>query len=232
MSKMLIVFLFVFCISVFGQEDSKEKNSVAKGSRAMVFELGGLDNLGANSYNGGIAGKYFFTNKIAVRSGIRFQSTSITNPANPTGGDAGTDGEDCETTFGLFAVAEYHFAPKGYISPYFGGGLGYYMFSSEQKYSATYAPGSNRYRQVDEVSGRYTFAFNALIGAEIFVTKEISFSAEYMFAFNYTSLGEQKTSFETVSGSPTLPLSSTWDLGSATGWNTAAAGKFILSIYF
>jgi outer membrane protein W len=233
--KLSILLVIAICVFAFGQEKEKNdetRNSVALGSRAMVFEFNGLSNLGAGSYNGGIAGKYFFQHNMAVRGGIRFELYSETTPANAPAGFNGKDREYSTTNFGLFGMLEYHFAPKSYISPYFGGGLGYYMLSGEEKNADIYFPGSDSYREVTELSGRYTFEIAGLIGAEIFIVKEISLSVEYLVYLNLTSLGEEKTKYQITSGQPTLPDGDTTDLGSATIFDTASGGQIILSIYF
>ena len=58
MRNILIVSLISLCTIAFAQDESK--TSIAGGAKAIIFEFDGLDNLSADSYEGGIGGKIFF----------------------------------------------------------------------------------------------------------------------------------------------------------------------------
>ena len=171
---------------------------------------------------------------MAIRGGLLFGRQSVTIPASPDDDEKGKDGDVTATVFGLTGGIEYHFMPtNGRISPYFGGEIGYYHASQEYKPAIEYPENATGIaRMVYEVSGMNMFNITGLLGAEIFIIKEISLSAEYQFYVNFMSGGEYKYSYEWVNGSGTLPTGDSEELESLSQYTTASRAHLILSIYF
>ncbi|MFZ1082168.1 MAG: outer membrane beta-barrel protein, partial [Candidatus Kryptoniota bacterium] len=90
----------------------------SEGSKAFLFDFSGLSDLGANAYMGGIGGKYFLSNQVAVRAMLEFglhdSTAKETEGANYT-----VD----ETMFGIEGAIEYHLPISSRVSPYVGGGV-------------------------------------------------------------------------------------------------------------
>jgi len=230
MRKVIFIALIFMSSTIFGQVESK--TSITGGAKALLFEFSGLSSLSADSYEGGIGGKIFFNNSMALRIMLNFDRFSEENPANATGTLNGVKGEYVSTSFGLGAGMEFHLTSMKRVSPYFGGGIGFTRFSSEDKEAITYFPGSDASRTVTEISGRYQFDLVGVLGAEVFIIKEVSLSAEYIFNIGFFSDGDTKYTEVAVSGTPILGDSQT--VKGDSGWEigTGSRGRLILSIYF
>ena len=76
-SLIFIILIFSFSSLHAGEPYFKTR------SKALLFEFSGLDNLGANSYNGGIGGKYFIDNRMAIRGSLQFMNINETIPDRP-----------------------------------------------------------------------------------------------------------------------------------------------------
>ncbi|MEJ2055477.1 MAG: outer membrane beta-barrel protein, partial [Calditrichaceae bacterium] len=144
MRSVFFIIMIFLCSAIFGQDESK--TSIAGGAKALIFEFDGLDNLSADSYQGGLGGKMFFNNTMALRVMFNFDHLSEEMPVNPAGNQSGVNGESSETYFGLGAGMEFHLRNKERVSPYFGAGLGFTTHSSEDKTGVTYIEGTNAYR--------------------------------------------------------------------------------------
>ena len=246
MFKRVVVLLIVLSAFVYSQEKDEFENGIGIGAKAFLFEFRGIDNLGVNSFNGGtytvmgetlsiggIGGKYFFSPEMAIRGSILFNRESATDAANPLPGYSGKDGEQTLTIFGLSGGVEYHLpAITNRVSPYFGGELGYYHASYEEKETVIYYPGTDVTRDVFSIEGISIFTVSAIAGAEIFLLKEVSLSAEYSLYLNMMSLGDSKYSEERVSGTPTIDPAYKEENGSASQINTSSRATLILAIYF
>ena len=233
MRNILLVTLFFLCTLAFAQDESK--TSIAGGAKALIFEFDGLANLSADSYEGGIGGKIFFNKSLALRVGFNFDRSSETRPANPDADEVGIDGEYVSSSFGLLAGIEIHTNSKSRVSPYFGGGLGFNKSSVENKLPDTYpdVTGATSYRQINEQTGNYEFGIFGLAGAEFFLVKEISLSAEYNFTIVFYNDGDIKTKYVVTAGDPGFIPDDDTTKGNS-GWliGTNARGRLILSIYF
>lgn len=74
--------------------------ALQSGSKALLFNFSGLDNLNANSFNGGIGGKYYLSPATALRGGLQFASAREDDPVNPASGQNAQDGETSGTRVG------------------------------------------------------------------------------------------------------------------------------------
>lgn len=223
MSKSIIVITslaLLFSLS-FSQE---EKPFIEKKSRALLFEFSGLDNLGANSFNGGIGGKYFLKSNMAIRAGLQFMNISEDDPFQ---GNGGIDGEAQATEFGISAALEVHLTSKR-VSPYYGGGLALAFTSTESK-SAEADPAdqvtikNNRNGEFGYYGGT-EFTIYGLVGVEVFVLRNLSLAAEYRLGFSHISRKDE----EATLGNTTV----TTKLGSIRAIGIASAGVLTLAVYF
>lgn len=230
MRNILVISLIFLCTIVFAQDEPK--TSIKGGATALIFEFDGLDNLSADSYEGGLGAKLFISRNLALRFVLNFDRLSETDPANPQGILRGKNGEYRRTEFGLGAGLEYHFITKARVSPYIGGGFGFMYGSSENKPAVTYFQGANATRTVTETTGIYQFSIMGVSGVELFIIKEVSLSAEYIFDIGFYGDGNTKYTEVAISGTPVV--NDSYTLKGDNGWyiGTYARGRLVLSIYF
>jgi hypothetical protein len=197
-------------------------------SKAVLFSIGGLSNLGADAFNGGFGVKYFIAQSLALRGSLQFITASQSNPANPPAGTVGTDGSTSATQFGLTAAIEYHLT-KTRVSPYVGGGLSFSTTSTTNK-SAVVGAGAQiitKNRTTGEFvgenpySGGFGFGIDGLAGVEFFIAKEVSLAAEYQLGYALLSRYNQ----EVVGGLTTKA-------GSLNTVGISSTGLLTLAFYF
>ncbi len=231
----LVLSLIVPASSSFADDIT---TSVSAGSKAVLFSFSGLSILGANAFDGGIGAKYYFSDPLAVRAGIQFMTAGQGIAANPAATQQGTDGSISATRFGISAAAEYHLL-KTRVSPYFGGGLGLTLTSTERKTAEVGNPPANQTITKNNFGvgaadgetingntflGGTKFSIGAIGGVEFFIIKELSLSAEYQLGWSLTSRADE----EVTTGSLTTKtkVGSTWQVG------VAALGALTLAFYF
>jgi hypothetical protein len=220
----------MFPISASFAEDFAPANGV--GSKAVLFSFSGLANLGAGAINGGIGGKYFFTEAIAGRAGLQFLTASEGElPANPIAGSSVKEGSRSATQFGLNLGAEYHFI-KSRVSPFFGGELSFSTMGTSHDYPLV---GTGSQVTVNNSVGGETidgqsykaglgFGIAALGGVEFFITKEISLGAEYQLGYKLKSRYEEKD----INQNPPAQTKA----GGIHSFGITNAGLLTLAIYF
>lgn len=206
--------------------------ALQSGSKALLFNFSGLDNLNANSFNGGIGVKYYLSPSTAFRGGLQFASASEDNPANPPSGVQAQDGEISGTRVGIAGALEFH-SGTGRVTPMWGLGAAISITSTERK-NPNFGPASDQIIVKNSANGENINGLNfeggsqldlfALFGAEFFIVKEASLASEYRFGFSKISRKDQ----ETTQG----PNTSTTKLGGGSGFGIATAGVLTLAIYF
>lgn len=235
MKKIIFVLtgLILFSSTVlFSQDEVKNENY--SGRMGLLFTFRGFSDLGAGNFQGGIGGKLFMTNQLALRAGVLFASEKNNIPANPNPGQSGQDGKISATEFGVNAAVEFHlFSPQSYrVSPYIGGGVGFNTTSTENDEPVV---GNNNQRVVkNNINGeqigdnRYfggtELSVFALLGAEFFLFKELSLAAEYRLGFSSVSKSDQ----EITVGNNT----NTTQTGSTTSFGINNQGFLTLAFYF
>ncbi len=197
-----------------------------------MFNFTGLDNLNANSFNGGFGGKLYLSPTMAVRGGLQFITASQDFPINLDPGQQGQDGEISASTFGFNGAVEIH-SGAGRVSPFIGVGAGFSTTSTENK-SLNFGPSSSQ-RVVkndpdgETINGNSFVAGNrldifGLIGAEFFIVKELSLAAEYRLGFSKISGKDVEVSQGTTSDK--------FKVGGASGFGIDTGGALTLSFYF
>ena len=205
-------------------QDQEEKTFIEKSSKAILFDFSGLDNLGANEFNGGIGGKYYIKSNWAVRAGLQYMNISEDIPFQGTGG---IDGETQASQFGISAALEIHMTKKR-ISPYYGAGLNLIFASTESK-SAEADPTDQVIIKNDRngefgYDGGTELTIFGLVGVEVFVFKSLSLAAEYRLGFSHMSLKDE----ERTQGNTTV----TFKQGSIQELGITSSGVLTLAVYF
>jgi opacity protein-like surface antigen len=228
----LIAILVLAGSAAFGQDVVPSVNA---GSMGVLFEFSGLANLGAGAYQGGIGGKLYLSDRMAVRVAAQFQYASVNDKAHPVAPQRGIDGSESGTTFGLLAAIEYHLG-KGRARPYIGAGALFSTTSTDYKPMVTGAnPIQSETKNAQQTIGGVTFTpattfgVAGLIGVEFFLYKELSLSAEYQIMYGMMSFKDIEYS-SGIPGQPTITSYASPSSGSQLGiFND---GKLILTVYF
>jgi hypothetical protein len=111
----------------------------SRGDKAMVFMFNGFDDLSVGGYGPpaedfdeyGFGMRYYISDGTALRVGFQFGRSSFTDE------DAADDWETIDSVYGVNAIYEMHMAgPCSSVSPYWGFGGAYSMFSDKYNQNA------------------------------------------------------------------------------------------------
>jgi hypothetical protein len=217
----VIAIIFMMVLSMYAQE---EKPFMEKGAKALLFEFSGLDDIGANSYRGGFGAKYFWSNDLAIRGSLQFANIRENIPFQ---GTDGVDGYEKASQFGLLAAVEKHLTTNR-LSPYFGGGLGFSFTSTEEKTAAADTDVQITYKNGSVFDGDFRgeteFQVFGMIGAEIFILRMLSLSAEYQLVYARSSAKD----YEVTQGTTTQ----TFKQGNIRGFGIISVGVLTVAVYF
>jgi hypothetical protein len=234
------LFALLFCVMVPLSTCSAEDvgSSVELNSKAVLFSFNGLSTLGAGAFNGGIGGKYYLLDVLALRASLQFLTASQTLVV----AGMNTNGSSSATRFGLTAAAEYHLL-KSRVSPYVGAGIDFSTTSTNHK--NPYAAGGALTTQVtiknsstgevlnaNSYTAGATFGINGLGGIEFFITKELSLSAEYQLGYAYISQSDEVRTTTTTTGGITSEITTTTPYGSTSQFGITSVGLLTLAVYF
>lgn len=193
------------------------------GNKALLFTLGGLANLGAGQFGGGIGLKYYFSNNWAGRLGIGFATSTETekNPATTVPTGELSEREESSTSFSIQPAVLYTFAVSGPVNAYLGGQ--FIFISSSTSADGIGGSGFDSDSKVETSSTR--LGAGVLIGVEWFPWENVSFGAEYGLGF-LTSSGETESTFNGTGSKSDAPTE--------TSIGTAAvnSANLTLSVYF
>ena len=204
--------------------------SVGQGSKGLLFSFSGLSNLGVNNFNGGLGGKFFLSNAMALRAAILFSHANQEVLANPGVGQVGTDGSQTGTEFGISAGMEYHLLSTR-VSPYVGAEIGFSSASTESKSAGSVTPPTVFTQTTTKNStggllgylAGMNISISAILGVEFFLTKELSLAGEYQLGYGMLS----RPDMEVITGPTTTKTKS--GSFSAIGVSTTA---LTLAVYF
>jgi opacity protein-like surface antigen len=217
---LLLVALFVVSVTYAGDPVVPKTK---QGNKALLFTLGGLSNLGAGQYAGGIGGKYYFANNVAVRFGLGFNTRSETekNPISPTPTDQKGERDESSTSFTIAPGVTYNIATTGSVVAYVGAQI--LFVSSSTSADGIGGSGFDADSKLETTS--MSFGAGAILGVEWFPWDNVSFGAEYTLAF----LSGSGDSESTVNGTGTKT-----DAPSTTSIGTSAVNgaNLTLSVYF
>lgn len=207
LSFVALSFFFIASVA-FSQNQEK---SIDGGSTALIFQLGGFGEFGlTGDFAGstslvpltvpgdslfqdllgglqfpvaGIGVKTFLGDNVALRGavGLNYSSETRQVSSTDTAGNMVTEEETDHMFVGAFAPGfEYHFGMAGPVSGYIGA-----MLSFTGGIKSTGAEGN---KQTDKSS---SFFIGPILGAEFFPWDNVSFGAEYFFAFSSTSTSRE-----------------------------------------
>jgi len=159
----LVVMALLLVVGLAFAQDTQPKTKA--GNFGWLFTLGGLSNLGAGNYMGGVGAKYYLQDDLALRGGISFGTTSVPNAdQNPS-------------SYGLNVGIVYNWAQAGAVVGYVGA-QGQYL--SSKPYMA---------QGEGTTDANTTFGLGAVSGFEWFPYNQISFAGEYQLMFTSTKVG-------------------------------------------
>jgi len=218
---MIVVFLAV-TVSLAG--DPKPLTQAE--SKALLFDLGGLANLGAGNYGGGIGAKYYLAQNVALRLSLGFTTSTQTTkntesplPANRLGESGLTS-----TTFTLGPAITYNIVVSSAVAAYVGGMLSYSSTRDRRE-------GNNAGLGVGFDSGEAyrqsttSWGFAGILGVEWFPWESISLSGEYRLGYNHTS-----SEFE--SNTPAVSVTTEGPSTSGLGLGSANSAALTLAVFF
>lgn len=219
-----VLVLTMACGTALAADNSKPVQKA--GSTALMFDLGGLANLSAGNYQGGVGFKYYISNGFAVRAAVGFGMTSTTtkNPADPVPTTQESESKLSGMNFSIAPGIQYNVATSAAVVAYVGAQISYTMGSQTRTGNANnFNVGFSKDHEYKESTS--TFGGAAFVGVEWFAWDNISFAGEYRFSFSTTS-GKAETKNATTSESSDAPSSTSFGLGSANSANLT------LCVYF
>jgi hypothetical protein len=211
LSLALILNFSFICLSQEKANDEVFAPSIKKGTVGLLFSLEG-EQLKANAFNNGIGIKYFPSENCALRGSMYIGYASSNTPASTQNTD---EKKTTQLDFGMTFDCSYYLK-KGRLNPYIGAGLGIATSSNKEEqgdyYRENYGKGTK-------------YSVFLLGGAEVFLLKELSLSAEYRLSLNSFSAkdNEMKYAGQTVQKTPGTD---TFD------FETNSVGMLTISFYF
>ena len=225
--KRLVAVLLVLALaggSVLAAETAKPITKA--GSKALMFDLGGLANLSAGNYEGGLGLKYYISNGFAVRLGLGFGMTSETtkNPATTVPANQLSESKLSGMSFSIAPGIQYNLVTTNAVVAYAGAQVSF--TSSNQERTGNNAGMGVGFTQGSSYkTSSSIFGAAAFIGVEWFAWENISLAGEYRFGFS-TSSGKTESSSTSASASQDAPSSTSFGIGSANSANLTLAVYF------
>lgn len=193
---------------------SADRVKSASDNQALLFELDGLDKLGANNFSGGLGYKYFIAKDLAIRLSVGYSQFDETE----TKLDAGTSYSLAKTNNSLNVSPSilYTFAKNNTIAGYIGVGGFFKKSDNTSDYLA-----NSKVFQTNEIVNSY--GASLILGAEWFAWDNVSLSMEYNLRYSNAS-GDKKDNGNTIEPELKLPTTTNLELGTSSY-------KFVLSFY-
>jgi opacity protein-like surface antigen len=193
------------------------------GDKALLFTFGGLSNLGAGEYAGGIGGKYYFSNGLAGRLSLGFDTRTETtkNPVSPV--PAGQKGErdESSTSFVVAPGVLYTIATSGPVNAFVGAQV--IFISSSTSADGAFGSGFDSDSKLETTST--SIGAGAILGVEWFPWDNVSFGAEYTLSFLSTS-GDSESTIDGTGTKTDAPSTTTIGTSALNGANLT------LSVFF
>ena len=164
--NVLFVFLFVTTTAVAQEAPYAQKK------RALLFDVNSWE---LDAFSGGFGGKYFVSPQKAWSLGVKMDFLASSR-------SYGSGGEEASTRMST-AISpgyDYYFTGRGRFSPF----VGARMTLSYQRDSREISTGGNSDSAPNTESGFYA-SFGPLLGAEYFLTSNISLAGYYIFVLGY-----------------------------------------------
>lgn len=182
MRKSIIVpVALVFLLCFIGISSAEESGTSHKGDKGISFSVSGLSSVGIGLFEGGVGGKYWISEKLAIITSLGVSAQRITQTSSHP------DYTDTKTTFSrfsLFCGVEDHFFTKNKVSPYLGGGIRF-STSSSTKYSSIPIHNPPPYATKKEKISTGTFGIRGFCGIEYFFAEWVSLAGQYQIDYFY-----------------------------------------------
>lgn len=222
----VLLVLALVCGSVLAADSAKPITKA--GSKALMFDLGGLAALSANNYQGGLGLKYYISNGFAVRVALGFNLSSETtkNPSTvvPLPATQLSESKLSSMSFTIAPGIQYDLVTTNAVVAYVGGQVSF-TSSNQERTGNNAGFGVNFTKDNSFKSSSTVFGAAAFIGVEWFAWESLSLAGEYRFGFS-TSSGKTESSSPTASASQDAPSSTAFGINSGNGANLT------LSVYF
>jgi len=218
----LLALFFVNSTLAQPSADSLKNTSFEFGKSSLQFGLGSYFTIG--SYKGTIfSGKYHFSNKVALRTGISLTAYNDDQNINSEYRDndslfSSINSERNDVQLSFESLVLYYLNPQAEIKFYFGLGP-YFSYSYDERVSDE-GINSTPFRKVT-LDKTIAFGLSTAYGIEWFFKKDMSLIADYGFKVRYF---ERKRQIEDLFTEKT-----TKNTGYSFGQNYVKAG---ISIYF
>lgn len=184
-----LVFLVLFTGLSSAQETSAKGH---KGDKGISFSVSGLSYVGLGQFEGGIGGKYWISNKLALVSSAGVKAFKITSTSPHLNY---SDSKSTYSRFSLFAGVEDHFLVNKRLSPYFGGGIDF-SFSSRADYAGLPRDNPPPGRTKKDKTTTNTFGIRGLCGIEYFFADWVSLAGQYRISYFYEKTTSRRTLVE------------------------------------
>jgi hypothetical protein len=179
-----VVLLFTFIGYPLAQEQSEtsvvsSKSAQShKGNKGLCFSVSGLSTVAIGQYEGGIGGKYWISDKLALISSIGINAKKNTSSSVVGYTEPKTTSSSCS----FFAGLEDHFLIKKKISPYLGGGL---RFSIARATTYNPIPKENPPPTAAKkyTSDTWSTGVRGFCGIEFFFADWVSLSGQYQIDY-------------------------------------------------
>lgn len=176
---------FVLCTFASSAEPRNDVSYRAKsGDNALLFKLRGLSDLGVDNFDGGIGYQYYFGggNHVALRFGLG-ANYSLESQDKP---EIGTkDYRNTVLGFSFYPGIRYNFGTSSNILAYMGTELIFAINNEKEE--------GRDFTDIIREEKANTYGAGFFLGAEWFVVRNVSLSAEYSLRFLYETAFEEIT---------------------------------------
>lgn len=211
----IVAIAVVASVAVAGDDAAPKTKSEDK---ALLFTLGGLSNLSAGNFMGGLGAKYYVSDKNAVRIGLGFGTTSTTTKYTGPVLPNTSDNKVTTTGFGVTPGFMHLMTSEGPVAAYIGAQLNLSLLSTTNENPGFVSNNKNK-------SSTTSFGVGGVLGVEWFAWSNVSFGAEYILTYASGSGTNEVTVGGTTTSTDT-PSTNTFVLGSAS------SGNLILAIFW
>jgi hypothetical protein len=196
------------------------------GDKALLFDLGGLANLAAGNYGGGLGFRYYIGSDLALRLSVGFNTSSETtkNTASPLPANQLAESELTHTGFTLAPAITYTIAKSSAVAAYVGGMVSFISAIDKREGNSGGLGVGFDSGEAHRVSTT-EWGFAGILGVEWWPWENISFSGEYRLGYSH-SAGERESTTPAGSLTTDSPTTNGFGLGSAN------SGALTLAVYF
>jgi hypothetical protein len=166
--------------------------------------------------------RYFLQDQIAIRVGFNYTQNASTTRFYEAGGSGKGYARDMNSTFGLNAGIEKHFAGTGRLSTYAGGDVSFQRVGAATKWEnstdgTTFTDGATRktrgFNNAGD-NGSMGFGLRAIAGADYYFVEKVYLGAE--FGWGFMASRDVKTKDEVTVGGTTTTTETKGDGGTFT----------------